>query len=356
MVAMTDCPICRLQAMDRRAFLLGAGAALAAGAGPAQAAQHRPGVRSAGLIDVHHHIIPPAYVDWYRSINPPSVGQDSWTPQRSLEVMDRNSIACGISSLMAPGVALDDVARGRSIARGCNDFAARLGADHPGRFGMFASLPALDAEGSLTEIAYAFDTLHADGAGLMTSYRGKYLHDPLFGPMLEELNRRSAVVFVHPNFQVQIDPAQTDIVLLEMPVETARCLLGLAKAGALARYPNLKWIFAHGGGALPILYQRIDYRFARDPRLREMYPNGMVAALTNVWFDIVGVSGPLPFQFIRGLYGNSKLLFGTDYPAVDGETTTRLFGALDLTRQQRAAIGRDNAARLFPRLAARANA
>jgi predicted TIM-barrel fold metal-dependent hydrolase len=248
-------------------------------------------------------------------------------------------------------VALDDVVRGRTIARGCNEYAARLGADYPSRFGMFASLPALDPDGTLAEIGYAFDTLHADGAGLMTSYRGKYLADPLFAPMLAELDRRQSVVFVHPNFQVEIDPARTDIVLLEMPVETARTLLGLVKSGALRRYPNIKWIFAHGGGALPILYQRIDYRFARDPRLREMYPDGMVAALSNVYFDIVGVSGALPFRFIEGLYGDAKLLFGTDYPAVDGETTTQLFGALDLTRQQRAAIGRGNAARLFPRLA-----
>lgn len=352
-MSWTGCPICRLQAMDRRAFLLGAGAALAVSAGAAEAAQRRAPAHGPGLIDVHHHIIPPAYVDYYRSISPPSVGQDAWTPAHSVEIMDANHIACGITSLMAPGVALEDVARGRTIARGCNEYAARLGSDHPRRFGMFASLPALDPEGSLAEIAHAFDTLHADGAGLMTSYRGKYLHDPLFAPMLAELDRRHAVVFVHPNFQVQIDPAMTDIVLMEMPVETARCLLGLVKAGALTRCPNIKWIFAHGGGALPILYQRIDYRFARDPRLREMYPNGMVAALTNVWFDIVGVSGPLPFGFVRSLYGEGKLLFGTDYPAVDGETTTRLFGALDLPPAQRAAIGRGNAARLFPRLAAR---
>ena len=115
---MTGCPICRLQAMDRRNFLLGAGAALIAGAGVAEAAQRRNRAGGAGLIDVHHHIIPPAYVDWYRSINPPSVGQNDWTPAHSLEMMDRNHIACGISSLMAPGVALDDVPRGRAIARG----------------------------------------------------------------------------------------------------------------------------------------------------------------------------------------------------------------------------------------------
>jgi predicted TIM-barrel fold metal-dependent hydrolase len=350
---MTGCPICRLQAMDRRAFLLGAGAAVAVGAGAAEATQ-RP-AQGAGLIDVHHHIIPPAYIDWYRSISPPAVGQMGWTPQQSIDVMDRNHIDCAMTSLMAPGVALEDIARGRTIARGCNDYAAQLCTDHPGRFGMFASLPALDPEGALVEIAHAFDVLHADGAGLMTSYHGKYLANPFFAPMLEELNRRHAVIFVHPNYQVQIDPAQTDMVLLEMPVETARTLLGLVKSGALLRYPNLKWIFAHGGGALPILYQRIDFRFSQDARLHELYPNGMVAALTNVWFDIVGVSTPLPFDFIQRLYGDGKLLFGTDHPAVEGNVTSQLFAALDLPQGRRDAIGRGNAERLFPRLRAGRN-
>ena len=150
------------------------------------------------MIDVHHHIAPPAYAQELiaRGQNEPPLFR--WSVQKSLEDMDKAGVATAITSITTPGVWFGDDGAARRLARKCNDYAATLVRDHPGRFGMFASLPLPDVDGSLEEIAYAFDTLKADGVGLMTSFDDKWLGDPAFEPVMEELNRRKAVVYTHP--------------------------------------------------------------------------------------------------------------------------------------------------------------
>ena len=141
-------------------------------------------------IDVHHHIVPPRYVTdmglkWVNRHNAqlPLHGPLEWTPERSLAEMDRNGVATAITSLSDPGVWTGDVARSRSVARYCNDYAAQLARDYPGRFGVFASLALPDIEGSLREIEYAFEVLGADGIVLMTSYGDKWPGDAAFAPV-----------------------------------------------------------------------------------------------------------------------------------------------------------------------------
>src|SRR5439155_12471477 len=151
-------------------------------------------------IDVHHHIAPPKYVEEMRALlQPPTL---AWTPARSIEDMDQAGVATAITSITTPGVWIGDHAQGRRVARECNDFAARLVVDYPGRFGMFAALPLPDIEASLREIEYGLDTLKADGISLFTSYRDKWLGDPAFEPAMAELNRRKAVVYTHPEAPV----------------------------------------------------------------------------------------------------------------------------------------------------------
>jgi predicted TIM-barrel fold metal-dependent hydrolase len=147
-------------------------------------------------IDVHHHISPPAYIkETFKLQQPPTL---AWTPEKSLEDMDKAGVAVAITSITTPGVWLGDDAQGRHLARLCNDYAATLAADHPGRFGVFAALPLPDREGSLREIEYGLDVLKADGIALLTNYRDKWLGDPAFDPVMEELNRRKAIVYTHP--------------------------------------------------------------------------------------------------------------------------------------------------------------
>ena len=145
---------------SRRTFLAGTAAALAANV-PALAATGDPTLRTR-RIDVHHHLLPPAYVT---AAGPALIAQApdfafvlrDWSPARSIEAMDQSGIATAITSLSTPGVFSAGAAGARALARACNDFAAGMMRDHPGRFGMFATLPMPDVDGSLAEIAYALD-------------------------------------------------------------------------------------------------------------------------------------------------------------------------------------------------------
>ena len=195
-------------------------------------------------------------------LQPPTI---AWTIEKSLEDMDKAGVATSITSITTPGVWIGDNAQGRRVARECNDYAARLVVDYPGRFGMFAALPLPDIEASLKEIEYGLDVLKADGICLFTSYRDKWLGDPAFEPVMAELNRRKAVVYTHPEAPVccrGLIPGINEAVI-EYGTDTSRAIARLLFTGTASRYPDITWIFSHGGGVLPMLYER----FVRAGRL-----------------------------------------------------------------------------------------
>ncbi len=174
------------------AFTLGAATAVPA-AVFADSPSDKPAVATVGgIIDLHHHISPPAYNAELnsRGINEPLLLH--WTVEKSLADMDKGGVAIAITSITTPGVWFGDNGAARRLARKCNDFAATLVRDYPARFGIFAALPMPDVDGSLEEIEYAFDILNADGVALMTSFGDKWLGDPAFDPIMKELNRRNA--------------------------------------------------------------------------------------------------------------------------------------------------------------------
>src|SRR5271170_5718112 len=148
------------------------------------------------IVDTHHHMCAGAYVDLIKAKFGlvPYVERvlRNGSAEKSLEDMDKSGVARSIMSLTTPGVWFGDVAEGRRLAREVNEHFAKTVADHPTRYGMFAVLPLPDVEGSLRELAYAFDTLKADGIGLFTSYQDRYLGDAAFAPVFDELNRRKA--------------------------------------------------------------------------------------------------------------------------------------------------------------------
>jgi hypothetical protein len=178
----------------RRNFLAGGIAALSLGASATRRAAAQPTPVKV-RIDVHHHYLPPVQAKAFADSH---VGAPKWSPQMSLEDMDKAGVQKSVLSLVQPGVWLGNVEAARKLARECNDYGAQLRKDYPGRFGLFAAIPLPDTEGSLREIEYALDVLKADGIALYTSYAGKYLGDAAFVPVFEELNRRKAVVYTHP--------------------------------------------------------------------------------------------------------------------------------------------------------------
>jgi predicted TIM-barrel fold metal-dependent hydrolase len=269
-------------------------------------------------IDVHHHLFPPPFVAQlieHEHYLARGVARH-WTPQVSIEDMDAAGIATAVTSITAPGLALIPRERLFTVNRECNDFGACMAADHAGRFGLFASLPLPHVEHSLREIAYALDTLKADGIGLLTSYGDRWLGDPAFAPVMDELNRRGAVVYVHPTVADccrNLVPGIADWVL-EFPVDTTRTIASLLFSGTLARCPDVRFIFAHVGGILPLVAEHLVRAAHVDPGLAAMAPHGVRAHLRALHYDTalrmhpVGISSAL--QFVD----STQLLLGTDAP------------------------------------------
>jgi predicted TIM-barrel fold metal-dependent hydrolase len=235
------------------------------------------GIRSAAQpaanprrIDVHHHFTPPAYLEFLKVHNqgggiPAGRGgrgrgsaYPGWTLAEDLDDMDRSGTAVAILSITTPGFWFGEVKEVRKVVRESNEYAAKLRSDHPGRFGSFASIPITDTEGALQEIEYALDTLKADGIGLYSNYGDIWLGDAKLAPVHEELNRRKAVVYVHPiegNCCRNIVKDVADTVV-EYGADTTRTIASLIFSGTTSRYPDTTWILSHGGGMMPFVIER----------------------------------------------------------------------------------------------------
>jgi len=304
-------------------------------------------------IDVHHHHFPPDYVEAVRQRFIERASEFSrvleWTPAAALEAMDGNGIAKAYLSIAAQNVWFGDAKESRRLSRLCNDYATQLSRDHPGRFGVFAALPLPDKEGSLEEIRYAFDVLGADGVGLVTSYDGVYPGDKRFAPVFDELNRRKAVVFVHPtscaacrNLVPEVTPA-----MMEYPVDTTRAIGSLLYSGTFARCPDIRFIFCHGGGVLPMLAHRIANQVNVRPQLKPTVPNGVFHELKKLYYEVNNAANPPGFSALRNLVPMSQILFGSDNPYVKPAHTIEGLQSLGLDPRDLLAIERDNALALF---------
>jgi len=310
------------------------------------------------LIDVHNHIIPPFYLAENRDRIAGSRGGEisrawlEWTPQQTLTAMDEHSVETAMLSLSSPGVWFGNAEEARSIARRVNEYGAELVRGHPGRFGLFAAIPLPDTEGSLREIEYALDILKADGIGLLTSYGDKWLGDPAYQAVLDELNRREAVVFVHPttaNCCRTLIPGIATV-MAEVPQDTTRAIISLLFSGTLTRLKDIKLIFCHAGGTVPIVAGRMtDYR-PKD--IAEKLPHGVDYELKRLYYDIA-VSGYRPaIAALTGLIPTNQILFGSDFPYRPLGETADTISQLGLSEADLNAIGRDNALTLLPRLKA----
>jgi predicted TIM-barrel fold metal-dependent hydrolase len=308
-----------------------------------------------GRIDTHHHLYPPKYltvagehIRQVTHVHYPRISK--WTPGESLEVMDRDGIATAVLSISAPGVWFGNLAATKRMARECNDYAAELARDHQGRFGVFAALPLPGVEASLQEIEYVFDVLKVDGIGLVTNYENKWPGDASFAPVFDELNRRKAVVYFHPTAAAAFEGILPDIPspMIELPFDTTRAIVSLLFGGTLSRCQDVRYIFSHGGGALPILAGRIDGIARNRPDLMARVPHGVMHELKRLYYDIAGVNNPIAFQAAKQLVGTSQLLFGTDYPFWSPQAAISGLDGFGLPASERRAIERENAIGLMP--------
>jgi predicted TIM-barrel fold metal-dependent hydrolase len=315
------------------------------------------------LVDVHAHFLTDRYVR--TAIDAGHVHPDggpgwpTWNAAAHLDLMDQWGIATSILSISSPGISFGDPAANRALARHVNDTGAEVRDTHRDRFGHFASLPLPDVDAALEELEYAVDQLGADGVAIETNTDGIYLGDSRYEPLLAELDRRRTPVFVHPT-----SPPNHQVVSLGRPramvefiFDTTRAVSDLVFNGRLQRYPDIPWIFTHGGGALPLLAQRMELFRAglglgsgtTDPVLP------VPEQIGRLWFDMAGTPFPYQIPALTAAFGSDRLLYGSDYCWTPALGTTAQVHSVDAAPQPPGdtwrALTTHNAQRLFPRLA-----
>jgi 6-methylsalicylate decarboxylase len=318
----------------------------------------------AGAIDVHHHMAPPnlpgavggaaAGPRGAQPVAAPAGGRGPWTLQRSLEQMDKWGIGVSILSLtQLANVIYDNTEKGRAACRLINDFGAKCMQEYPKRFGVFASIPFPDVEGSLKEIAYAYDTLKVDGISIYTNdNQGKWPGDPAHEPIWQELNRRNAILYMHPWVPACCSNLNygASSFMNEIDFETSRAVISFITGGVMFKYPNLKLILAHSGGTLPVLSGRMKDRYPADKN--QYIPNGLWAEFRKLYYDCAHATYKQAWAAMAALVPPSQFLFGTDYSPEPVESTMDLIPDLKLSKDVLDMLERKNAERLFPRFKA----
>jgi predicted TIM-barrel fold metal-dependent hydrolase len=327
-------------------------------------AENRPPSR----IDVHHHYLPKSYVA-FMDRHGLSIGFGKWSVQADLDDMDSSGTATAILSITNPGFMVGHIEETRTAIREANEAAARLRADHPGRFGNFAALPLTDTDGTLLEIEYALDTLRADGVCLFSSYGDKWLGHASFAPVYEELNRRKAIAFVHPRVAAccvnigNCTSIPNEGATIEFGTDTTRAIADLIYSGTTTRYPDMVWIFSHGGGTMPFLIERfltgasaelvpgivtkgMSYAPPRN------VPRGVLHELRKMYYDTAQASNPATMSALRTVVPVSQILFGTDvWYRTTAETISNLTACGVFNPEELRAICRGNAERILPQFA-----
>jgi predicted TIM-barrel fold metal-dependent hydrolase len=352
----------RARSIDRRTFISRAAAAGLSASAFCLAGRFRPvyaqtlATAKKRLIDVHHHIVPPFYLSENRDrivaagggrINPAYL---SWTAEQSLAAMNKHGVAIAVLSLSASAFWFGDREAAARTARRVNEYGADLVRSHPGRFGLFALIPLPDTEASLREIEYAYSVLKADGIALVTSYDDKWLGHPDYQPVFEELNRRKAVVFVHPTTPLCCRTLLPDVspILIEIPQDTARAVTNLLFTGTFSRFKDIRFIFTHAGGNVPMLLGRM-YQYG-PKNIAEKTPNGIEYELKRLYYDIAGTAYRPAIAALTSLVPTTQILFGSDDPFVPLAETAEGVMKLDFPPDDLQRIACDNALGLLPRL------
>lgn len=310
----------------------------------------------AGRIDVHQHTVPPFYTRvMEKEILATGHPLPTWSPTLAIETMEKNGIATGMLSPMTRVVqdSLSDKSeRARTLARQNNEYTQKLVSDYPGRFGHFAALPLPDTDGSLKEIEYVYDTLKADGIGLWTSYGDKWPGDPAFAPVFQELDRRHAVIFIHSAPPVCCRSLQPGVIdsVVEYDFDIARAIVSFLKDDGFKKYSNIRFIFPHSGGTLPVLANRVSETL--PAKRSEEASSALMDEIKNLYFDVAHASYPAPFSALTKIVPPSQILFGSDYPIVPFPVTENPLDRAGLPADVLSAVNRGNAEKLFPRLKA----
>lgn len=359
---------------SRRAFLAGLGSLGVGGLIATRRSAAQTGTNSnPRRIDFHHHFQSPEVLAFAASKGK-GEGNAQWVLSKDLEDMDKSGTATALLSAFGQPAQLDfgDAESVRKGVRMANEYAAKLRSDYPGRFGNFAALPLWypDNDSALKEIEYALDTLKADGFAVYTSHNDRWWGDDSWIPIYEELNRRKAIVFVHPHSPKCCDALSVakDVpnegAMIEYGTDTTRVIARVIFSGLTMRYPDITFVFSHSGGMMPFIIER----FFQGGESAEIVPgivtkgqdgrpvknlttgDAVLRELRKLYYDTAQTSNPIAMDALRKVVPVSQIVYGTDYwyrtsmETSRGLLTNKVFTAAELR-----AINRGNAERILPK-------
>ena len=321
--------------------------------------------------DLHTHYYPPSYFEMIRStpgefsfaadptgrtiiryrgsrffgITPPMTD-----PARRLEDMDRVGIDVEVVSVSTPNVFFAEGMAQVEPARALNDAYAELIARHPGRFKGFASIPMDAPDAALEELHRALGPLQLNGVILLSNIRGRNLTDPAYRPFFEEANRLRACLFLHPMLPAQAEPFGEFVLgpLVGFPFDTSLAVARMCFRGLFRDFPDIRWVIAHLGGAIPYLMERLDNGFRDFAECREHIDELPSVYLRRLHYDTVSFNAPA-LRMARELVGADHLVMGSDYPHLLGsiDRAVSSLEALDLPAAEKEAVFSGNALRIL---------
>jgi predicted TIM-barrel fold metal-dependent hydrolase len=304
------------------------------------------------IVDIHHHALLPKLTG---AVKLGSVDIPSWAIDDSIAFMDKLGIDVAALTLTSPGIPFDDRGSARDIARRVNETLAGFVERHPKRILAMAALPLPDVDGALSELAYAIDVLKLDGVGVLSNY-GAYFGTAHFEPLYAELNVRALPVHIHPtppsltaDQDLGLPPS-----LYEYTFESTRVAAAVIYNDLFNRYPRLRFILSHAGGAVPFLAKRLSYGPQITKKLAQTAPADIIAELGKFYFDVAMTSARFTLPALNALVGAERILYGSDFPFMPTpsiiETTNDTFNYPTYADSDLIKIGSSNAIGLFTRL------
>jgi 6-methylsalicylate decarboxylase len=340
------CSHCR----QRRQFLSGLLSATAAAVLPGCATD--PSTSPRALVDVHHHVWAPEFLKELSTRKLAEPPARNWSLSKSMDDMAQAGVTYTLTSPTTPAASFGDVATMRKTARICNEYGAQLARDYPHQFGFFATLPMLDVEGSLAEIAYSCDVLKANGIAMLTSYNGKWLGDASFAPIMDEIHRRKLVVYTHPSNTLCCNNLQQGVPgsTIEFATDTTRTITSLLFSGTATRCKDIQFIFSHAGGTMPFLVERLTLLPKLNPNFGKILPSDQVIpTLRRFYYDTAQASHPGALLSLLNLVDVSHVVFGTDYPYRTALEHVKGLAAMGFSPKDLQAIESANALALLSR-------
>lgn len=283
------------------------------------------------MIDFHHHYLPPFLIEAFDKAGrrPSLAGFPAWSADASLALLDRIGAERALMSAPTPGVHLGDDRAAVDLARKCNDFTAELRVKTQERLGAFATLPLPCIDAACREAARALEA-GFPGVGVLASYGDTFLGDPLFDPLMRLLDDHRALLFVHPVGHPSSAALQlpAPLWMIEYPIDTTRAALNMILAGTQDRFPNVRIILAHAGGALPFLSVRLREMSAIDSRFAHLSPERIDRCIAAFHYDLAQASGPAVFTALLNVAPASHLLFGSDFPYCNARAIENMVAGL----------------------------